>query len=182
MADKTIAGTTQPPHSSGQSKPFPPLDPATYAPQLIWLALTFGLLYVLLKRYGLSRVRTAIEDRRGSIQRDLERAEALKSETEQALADYERALGAARTRANALAKAVHDDLAAATNEQLARGEAEIAKKVADAELRIMQAKSKAQASVTSIAEEIAGAIVAKLIGGKVSKDEVRKALVRRAAE
>jgi F-type H+-transporting ATPase subunit b len=65
---------------------------------------------------------------------------------------------------------------------LARGEAEIAKKVADAELRILQAKSKAQASVTSIAEDIAGAIVAKLIGGKVSKDEVRKALVRRAAE
>jgi F-type H+-transporting ATPase subunit b len=182
MADKTTAGTAQPSHSSGQPKPFPPLDPATFAPQLIWLALTFGLLYVLLKRYVLTRVRTAIEDRRGSIQRDLERAEALKSETERALADYEQALAAARTRANALAKTVHDDLAAATNEQLARGEAEIAKKVADAELRIMQAKSKAQASVTSIAEEIAGAIVARLIGGQVSKDEVRKALVRRAAE
>jgi F-type H+-transporting ATPase subunit b len=61
-------------------------------------------------------------------------------------------------------------------------EAEIARKLAEAEERTAQAKSKALASVNDIAAESASAIVAKLLGKEVSKDEVRNALVPRAAE
>ena len=58
---------------------FPPLDAGTFAPQLIWLALTFGLLYLLLKRFYLPRVGEVIEERRERIQRDLAQAEKLKT-------------------------------------------------------------------------------------------------------
>src|SRR5262245_23341582 len=93
---------------SGHGKVFPPLDPGTFVPQLVWLALTFGLLYMLLKRFALPRVGEVIEERRERIQRDLERAEKLKAETEQALADYEKALGEAHARANAIAREMRD--------------------------------------------------------------------------
>jgi hypothetical protein len=59
---------------------------------------------------------------------------------------------------------------------------EIAQKVADAEPRVIISRSHAQASVNSIAEEIAAAIVAKLIGEEVNKDVVRADLVKRTAE
>jgi F0F1-type ATP synthase membrane subunit b/b' len=48
--------------------------------------------------------------------------------------------------------------------------------------RITQAKSKALADVSGIAADTAIAIVAKLTGTQVSNDEVRKALVKHAAE
>jgi F-type H+-transporting ATPase subunit b len=178
MAQK--AGTAVP-ESSGHAKVFPPLDPGTFAPQLVWLALTFGLLYVLLKRVALPRVGEVIEERRDRIKRDLEQAEKLKADTEAALASYEQALAEARVKANALAKGMRDKLTGEIDRERAKVEAEIAAKLAEAERRIADTKARALAGVGDIASEVAGAIVARLIGAEVSKDEVKRALMQRAA-
>jgi F-type H+-transporting ATPase subunit b len=167
---------------AGHVKVFSPLDSGTFMPQLVWLALTFGLLYVLLKRFALPRVGEVIEERRDRIQRDLEKAEKLKSETEQALASYEQALADARARANAIAKDMREKVAAEVDKERAAVDAQIASKVADAEARIAQSKAKAMAGVAEIAADTAGVVVTKLLGREVTKDEVRRALVQRAAE
>jgi F-type H+-transporting ATPase subunit b len=161
---------------------FPPLDPGTFAPQLIWLALTFGLLYVILKRVALPRVGEVIEERADRIKRDLAEAGKIKADTEAALANYEQALAEARGKANAIAKGMRDTLTAEVDKERAKVEAAIAAKLADAEQRIADTKARALASVGDIATEVAGAIVARLTGSEVSKEEVQKALVRRAAE
>jgi F-type H+-transporting ATPase subunit b len=181
MADKVTAGTAVP-EGVGPGKTFPPLDPDTFAPQLFWLAIAFGLLYVLLKRLALPRVGEAIEERRERIERDLANADSLKVETEQALASYERALAEARAKANAIAKDVHASLTAEVDAERAKLDAQIAQKIADAEARIAQERARAMAGIGSIAGETAGAIVAKLIGKEASPDEVQRALMQRAAE
>ncbi len=168
--------------SAGHAKVFPPLDPGTFAAQLIWLALTFGLLYLILKRVALPRVGEVIEERRERVKRDLDQAEKLKADTEAALAEYEQALSEARAKANAMAKGMRDKLTAEVDKERAKVEAEIAGKLAEAERRIADTKSRALASVGDIASEVAGAIVSRLIGTEVSKDEVKRALVQRAAE
>ena len=179
MAQK--AGTAVP-ESVAHAKLFPPLDPSTFAPQLVWLALTLGLLYLLLKRVALPRVGEVIEERADRIKRDLEQAEKLKADTQAALANYEQALGEARAKANAMAKGMRETLTAEVDKERAKVEAAIAAKLAEAERRIADTKAKALASVGDIAGEVAGAIVSRLIGKEVSKDEVKKALVQRAAE
>ena len=181
MADKVTAGTTVP-EGVGPGKIFPPLDPSTFVPQLFWLALTFGLLYVLLKRFALPRVSEVIEERREHIERDLDKAEKLKAETQLALSLYELALAEARTKASAIAKEMRDELVAEIDSERARVDAQISQKLAEAEARIAQSKARAMASVGEIAADTAGAIVARLIGKKVTKDEVQRALMQRAAE
>jgi F-type H+-transporting ATPase subunit b len=183
MAQKsTTAATTTPAEGVGPGKVFPPLDHTTFVPQLVWLAISFGLLYLLLKRVALPRVGEVIEERADRIRRDLDQAEKLKAETEGALAAYEQALTDARSKAGGVIKTMRDSLTAEVDKERAKVEAEIARKVADAEARIEQTKSRALASVNDIATETAGAIVKKLIGADVSPDELQKALVRRAAE
>jgi F-type H+-transporting ATPase subunit b len=174
----TSVGHAEPGHKTG----FPPLDPSTFAPQLFWLALTFALFYVLLKRMALPRVSGVIEERRERIERDIAKAESLKGETEQALASYERALGEARAKAGAIAKDMHAVLTAETDTERAKLDTQVAHKIADAEARIAQEKARAMAGIAHIAGETAGAIVAKLIGKEASPDEVQRALMQQAAE
>ncbi len=179
MAQK--AGTAVP-ESGAHAKVFPPLDPGTFAPQLVWLALSFGLLYLILKRVALPRVGEVIEERADRVKRDLAQAEKLKAETAAALGEYEQALGEARAKANAIAKATRDKLTAEVDKERAKAEAQISAKLAEAERRIADTKARALANVADIAGEVAGAIVARLTGKEATKDEVAKALARRAAE
>jgi F-type H+-transporting ATPase subunit b len=182
MASNSTPGTATPPEA-GHAKAFPPLDSATFAPQLIWLALTFGLLYLLLKRFYLPRVGEVIEERRERIERDLRQAEKIKGDTAEALSNYERALGEARGKAQTIVKSMRDALSAEIEKERASVEVELAAKLADAEARIAKSKASALAGVRDIAGEVAAAIVARLSGREVTRDEVQKALVgRQAAE
>ena len=180
MAEKVATGTVVP-EGAPHTKVFPPLDHRTFAPQLVWLALTFGLLYLLMRRF-LPRIGQVIQDRKERMQRDLDRAEKLKVETQEALAAYEASLAEARGKAHGIVKDMRDKLNAETDKERAKVEAQIARQLADAEARIAQTKAKALSNVNDIAGDVAAAVVARLIGTEVSRDEVQKALMRRAAE
>ncbi|MCB1514450.1 MAG: F0F1 ATP synthase subunit B [Hyphomicrobiaceae bacterium] len=164
------------PHDAGHKGAFPPLDPNNFAPQLIWLAITFALLYWLLSKIALPRIGEVIEERRDRIQRDLDAAEALKSETERAIRDYEQSLADARTKAGGIARETREKLAQQTDNKRRDSEAQVAAKIAEAEGRIADMKANALASVSDIASETASAIVAKLIGDNVSAAEAKKHL------
>jgi F-type H+-transporting ATPase subunit b len=181
MAEKTTTSTGTP-EGVGHGKVFPPLDVTTFAPQLVWLAITFALLYWLLSRMALPRISQVMEERRERIQRDLSEAERLKSETEAALKSYEQSHAEARSKAQAIAVEMRNKLAAQAEQERQRLDAELAAKLADTEKQIAETKARALASVNDIAADTAGVIVAKLIGQEASADEVRRALSAKAAE
>lgn len=170
------------PHEAHGKKPFPPLDPNIVAPQLVWLAISFVALYVLLKKWALPAVGDVITARRDRIEGDLKAAEKAKVDTERALADYEKAHADARGKAGAIAKETQTRLAGEVDQRRGELEAQLAAKLADAEKRIHDTKSKALASVNDIAAEVASSIVGRLIGSAPSSDDVRKALAQTPAE
>lgn len=178
----TLNTEIQVPTDAGQKKPFPPLDPTTFAPQLFWLALSFGVLYIILSRVALPRVSEVIEERRDRIQRDLDAAERLKDETDKAINGYEAALADARSNASGIAKQEREALTTESEREQAKVEDQISAKLAEAETRIAETKQNALTKVTEIASETASAIVGKLIGQNVSPDEAKKALPNHAAK
>jgi F-type H+-transporting ATPase subunit b len=155
---------------------FPPFDKTTFVPQLVWLALTFGFLYFALSRYLLPRITDVIHARQDGIARDLARANALKVETEQALAAYEKALADAKAKAGDMAKVNRDSLQAEVDRERHRVEADLVKQTVAAEVRIADSKIRALASVNDIAGDAVSAIVAKLTGITVGKDDAIKAI------
>lgn len=154
----------------------PQLNPADFAPQLFWLAVTFGLLWWLMAKVALPKVGAVIEDRAQRIQRDLDEAGRLKAETEKALADYEASLASARSRASGIAKEIRDKLAAEVETERSKVEGQVASRVADAEKRIFDMKTRAMAEVGQIASDTAEAILAELQGKPAVKDEVAGAV------
>ena len=82
---------------------FPPFAKETFASQLLWLVLVFVALYLLMSRVALPRIGSILEERRQSIDTDLAAAQQLKTESDAAIAAYEKALAEARGRAQTLA-------------------------------------------------------------------------------
>ncbi len=57
----------------------------TYLSQIVWLFITFGILYAVLWKLALPRIAQVLQERQDRIDDDLERAEMLKTEAEAAL-------------------------------------------------------------------------------------------------
>lgn len=160
-------------HGSGG---MPQFDFDTYAPQIVWLIITFAVLYVLMARVALPRIATVIEHRRDRIASDLDTAARLGAETDEVIAAYEAELAEARGRAHEIAAATRARLDAELGEERARVEAELAEKTADAERRIAESKARALGEVDSAAADAAAEIVEALAGVKATRSEVDAAV------
>ena len=161
---------------AGGGSKFPPFDPSSFAPQLIWLVISFGALYFMLSRVALPKIGGVLAERSDRIQRDLSEAERMKTETDAALKAYEQSLSDARGKAQSIAKETRERIGAELERDRQKADAANAAKVADMEKRILENKTRALASVNDIAVDTAGSIVSKLLGRDVPADEIRKAL------
>ena len=142
----------------------PQLDFADFAPQLVWLVVTFVALYLLLSRLALPRISGVLEERRRRIAGDLERAEEMRRDAERTLDDYERSMAEARGRAQEVAQAARAETAAAAARRLDGLTAELAAKAGDAERDIAARRDEALANVRGVAAEAAAAALERLIG------------------
>lgn len=145
----------------------PQLDLATFPPQLIWLAISFVVLYLLMAKLGLPRIARALGARRERIDGDLEKAQQMKVEAETVIAAYERALAEARQQAQITLKETTERLNAHAAERQRRTAERLAAETAAAERRIAEAKTAALANIREVAVEVARAAAARLIGGEI---------------
>lgn len=164
-------------HDAGHAKGvFPPFDGSTYASQLLWLAITFGLFYLFLKNVVLPRIGSILEVRRDRIAQDLDQAALLKSEADAAIAAYEQELAEARSKSNAIGQQARDSAKADADAARKEVEAGLEKKLAEAEARIASIKTAAMREIGAIAEDTAIAIVQQLVGAKPDKATIAAAV------
>jgi len=162
MAEQAHGTSTEAP--GGQHGVFPPFNSQTFPSQLVWLVLSFVLLYALMAKWALPQVARVIEGRQKGIAGDLAEADRLKQQSEEAVAAYEKALADARSNAQAIANETRDKQAAEAEATRKRLEDELNRKLADAEKTIAATKQAAMANVRVIAQDAAAAIVERLIG------------------
>ncbi|MDE2385749.1 MAG: F0F1 ATP synthase subunit B' [Alphaproteobacteria bacterium] len=174
----SMATTTETTETTGHEEggAFPPLDSSTFPSQLFWLVIFFAALYLLMSRLVLPRLAAIIAARKGQIDGDLARAQALKDETEAALKAYEKSLSDARANANAIALDTRNKVTAEIDGEQAKLDGELAAKIKAAEEKLAKAKAKAMESVNDIAADSASDIVSQLTGAKVLKTAAAKAV------
>lgn len=163
-------------HGGAHETGFPPFNPDSFSSQLIWLAISFGILYLLMSRVALPKIATVLEERHDRIADDLDQAEQFRSQTEEAIAAYEKALGEARDEAHKIAQATRDELQAETDRQRQEVEGELAVKIADAEKRIKSTKDAAMGNVRDIAADVAGTVVSQVLGENADAAALERAV------
>ena len=155
---------------------FPPFQSQHFPSQLLWLTLTFVLLYALMARIALPRIGAIFAERSRRIAADLAAAQSLKEQSEAANAAYEKALADARARAQSIASATRERQASEAEAVQKRLEAELHERLAAAERSIAATQAAAMANVHTIAADAASAIVERLIGKAPAEQEVAAAL------
>jgi len=154
----------------------PQLNPLDWAPQIIWLVITFGILYLLMVKVVLPRIGGVIDARAAHIAKDLAEADKLRRQTEEAIAAYEQALAEAKQKAHAIIDAGRVKLKEEMAAERAKLEKDLAKKSAEAEARINATKDSAMKDVNMVAADVAADIVRQLIGTAPPKAEIEKAV------
>jgi len=174
MADQPGGSTEVPSVAHHQ---FPPFDTQTFPSQVLWLAIAFVALYLLMSRIALPRIGSILEDRQQRIAGDLGEARRLKDESDAAAAAYEKALAEARARAQALVSDSRQLQAAEAEGRRKELESALNARIAEAEKAVANVKAAAMVNVRSIATEAAAAIVERLIGSSGASREAVAAAI-----
>ena len=156
----------------------PQFEFASWPGQILWLLITFAVVYAVLSRVFIPRMRHGIDRRRERIGEDMAEARRLRDEAE-AQAEIARAqmaearASAQRTSADAKANAAQE---AAERQRVLQTELDA--RLGQAEGRIRAARDQAMGQVRGIAMETAAALADKLSGQPASTAEVEAAAAR----
>lgn len=154
----------------------PQLDPAGFVPQLFWLAVTFLVLFILMRSVAVPQVGRVIEARRQRLDGDLGRAAELKAQAEGVLAAYEKAVADARGEAQATLRRTSERLAAEAAERQRQLAAILAEQIEAAERRIVSSKEEALREIRGIAVDVGQSVVEKLTGSRPAAAEITAAV------
>lgn len=154
----------------------PQLDPSVWPTQLIWLAITFIALYLIVWRVALPRIADVLEARQRKLDDDLKKATALKEEAETILAEYEKMRADAQAAAHGVLQKAQDEMKAEAERQTAETMARLARQTEEAEARIDAAKSAALSGLEGTVSEVVAAATEKLIGVKAGDQEISRAV------
>ena len=159
----------------------PQFNIATFPPQIIWLAITFVVLYLLMARVALPRIGNVLSERQEKIDDNLESAEQLRAQAKADADAYTSELAKAREAARAaIAQATQEVSADSAAKHDALGQ-RLTAQIKAAEAEIEKAKTNARASIREAAIGVAQTATQRLIGSAPA-DQATAAAVDRALQ
>jgi F-type H+-transporting ATPase subunit b len=142
----------------------PQLDYHLFAPQLVWLAIAFLALYLVMSRLAVPAISDTLEKRQAKIQGDLDAAEKANEETRGLLAAYQKRLADMREEARNVVRARGEADNAAAAARLQTLHDKLAAQIAEAEKRIAAQRDEVMQGLERMAEDIGQDVYAKLAG------------------
>jgi F-type H+-transporting ATPase subunit b len=132
--------------------------------QVVWGAIIFVVLYIMLSRTGLPMVASVLEERASRIAKDLDEARAAKSSADAGMAEADQATAKARAEAQAAINAALEEAKKAAATQSEALNARLEKQLQDAEAQIAAARASAMSALRQVATETATTVVTRLTG------------------
>jgi len=150
----------------------------TWTSQIVWLVITFGILYFVLSRFILPKIGGGITERSDRIADDLDAAGRMQKEAEQAGLEYERAVADAKAKAHNIAETTRKSVDAEIAKEVEAAEHDFSVKQASADARIRKIKDAAMAKIDTVAADTTSALVEKLLDSKPAAATIKAAITR----
>jgi F-type H+-transporting ATPase subunit b len=171
-------GTSEVAAHGGEGGGLPQFRVEYWGGQIIWLLILFVLLYALLSRVFIPRLRRALDERENTIAGALAAARQVQTEADAQAAAGRAEVAEARARAGRTASEAKAAVEAERSERAAAEEAKLEQHLLQAEDRIRSGRDQAMTNVSRIARETAEALTEKLSGRPAAPGEIDAALTR----
>jgi F-type H+-transporting ATPase subunit b len=178
VAPLVLGGMLMLPAAAMAAGGMPQLDfqnPLTLS-QVVWGAIIFIVLYILLSRFALPKVGEVLEERAAHIARDLEGARAAKTQADAGMAEAAEAVAKARADAQAAINAALEQAKANAAAQAEALNARLDKQLQDAEAQIGQARAAAMGALRQVASDAAETVVTRLTGSAPDAQRLNAAI------
>ena len=146
----------------GESGGMPQLNPDVWVPQIFWLILTFGILYLIISKIVFPRLSESIEQRNDYVSDLLDEAKNLSNQTEKLNKEYEEFIANSKKEAQEIISNGRKKL----NNEFEKKKNELDKKLDDltskAEKEINEFKYKSINQVQSIANDVTNELLNEL--------------------
>jgi F-type H+-transporting ATPase subunit b len=160
----------------------PQLDVTTFIPQLFWLAVSFLVLYLLMRLVALPRVGAAIASRRSRLDEDLARAAEIRTQAQAVLTAYEASLAVARAQAHEAIRQTVERAAAEAAERQRQLAGALSEQIKAAERQIAAAAQQAFAEIREVAIDVTRSLAEKLTGSAADERSLEAAVDHAVAE
>jgi len=150
----------------------------TWTGQIVWLVISFAVLYFMLSRFILPRIGGGLTERGDRIADDLDAAGRMQKEAHQAEQDYERSVADAKAKAHNIAETTRKSVDEEIAKEVEVAEQEFATKQATADARIHKIKDAAMAKIDTVAADTTAALVEKLINNTPAAATIKAAVAR----
>ena len=157
---------------SAETGGMPQLNPEFWISQIVWLVITFGILFIVLSKFILPKISDNLETRKSQILENIENAEKQREESEKKLKEFDKIIVESKNKAKNLFNDARQKVLDDVNKKKAALEKNIDDEVNAAEQEIDQLKKSSQEKITKIAIETSSDLVKKLIGEEVNNSSI----------
>jgi len=157
---------------SGESGGMPQLNPEFWVSQIVWLVLTFGILYIVLSKLILPKISDNLESRKSQILENIETAETQREESEKKLKEFEKIILESKLEAknyfNEARQKILDDI----NSKRIALEKDIDEEISAVEQEVNNLKTSSGEKIKNIAVETSSELIKQLIGEEANKSSI----------
>ena len=157
---------------SAETGGMPQLNPEFWFSQIFWLTITFGILFIILSKFILPKIRNNLETRKSQIMENIEIADNQKTKGEKNLKEYDKIILDAKDNAKKTFNLAKEKIQLDLGKEREKIESELNSEIEDAENEIKDLKKSSPEKISLIAVDTAAEIIHKLIGVEVNKSNV----------
>ena len=157
---------------AAESGGMPQLNPEFWISQIFWLILTFGIMYVVLSKFILPKIRDNLESRKSQILENIEAAEKQRKDSETKLKEYDEIILKSKNEAKTIFNQTKEKVLKDIRAKKDVLDQQIDEEINKAEKEIEVLRVSAPDKINKIAIETSSELLEKLIGSGVNNSSI----------
>ena len=157
---------------SGESGGMPQLNPEFWVSQIVWLILTFGVLYLVLSKLILPKISENLESRKSQILENIETAESQREESEKKLKEFEKIILESKLEAKNYFNEARQKILEDINNKRVALEKDIDNEISATEQEVNNLKITSSEKIKKIAIETSSELIKQLIGEEANNSNI----------